>query len=721
MTSPASEARRGGAEPRTADRTPATGWPAWARVLLISVASLYFELLVIRWLPSEVRILAYFSNVTLISCILGLGVGSLTASTSRIRPSAALGLLAALMVLASVYHGLDLTLPLAGEGNFVWNGLSRAAKGTPLQYVALFAFFAVNTAVFVPIGQILGREFDTLPPIQAYLINVAGALAGLCAFALFSLLELSPLWWFVVGLLLLAPFIRLTKSAVAATALIALVAGLTLLEPEIWSPYYKVTTEVVKLPGAPDGYQISVNEDSHQQAWNLSGAFDRVADLGTRRRIYDEPYKYGRNERVLVLGAGTGNDVAAALRAGARHVDAVEIDPVILRLGLELHPEHPYDDPRVTLWNREGRSFLRTRAEPYDKIVLGYVDSHSLFSAMSSVRLDNFIYTRDAFQEMKAHLAPGGVLAVTFTLHEQWIADRLYTLFLETFHQPPLVYQGARSSSAGTVFLGGTPMQGHDQTFLPVTTRRVSDLGHTWTYDAREGYLDPAHFAVAQTVPTDDWPYLYLRDKGIPINYLVCMAMLFALSTFAVRRTAGLKAVRWPFFWLGAAFLLVETKAMTELAIFLGSTWTVNFFVIAAVLGLIVLGTVLVQRGTAPSIRVAFMCLALTLIATWAAPLHDLLGWSSPLRDWVAVVVLCLPLFFAAIIFARQIAMERQPSVALGSNLLGALAGGVLEYSCMALGTRPLYLIALGLYGLAWVGFVRAPASDRLSALLAHD
>jgi hypothetical protein len=246
-----------------------------------------------------------------------------------------------------------------------------------------------------------------------------------------------------------------------------------------------------------------------------------------------------------------------------------------------------------------------------------------------------------------------------------------------------------------------------------VPAKRVSDRGHTWTYDEREGYLDPGHFGLAQTVPTDDWPYLYLRDRAIPINYLVCMGMMFLLSALAVRRSAGLTAVRWPFFWLGAAFLLVETKAMTELAIFLGSTWTVNFFVIAAVLGLIVLGTLLVQRGIAPPSRVAFILLGITLISTWAAPLHDLLGWDFWLRNWIVVAILCLPLFFAAIIFAKQIAVETRPSAALGSNLLGALAGGVLEYSGMAIGTRPLYLIALVLYGLAWLGFEVHWAGER--------
>jgi hypothetical protein len=236
--------------------------------------------------------------------------------------------------------------------------------------------------------------------------------------------------------------------------------------------------------------------------------------------------------------------------------------------------------------------------------------------------------------------------------------------------------------------------------------RTSSASGHTWKYDEREGYLDPANFASTHLVPTDDWPYLYLRDRAIPTNYLICMLALFVASVLAIRGTAGLESVRWPFLWLGAAFLLVETKAMTELAIFLGSTWTVNFFVIAAVLALIVVGTVLVQRGFALSTRGAFIALAATLIATWSAPLHDLLGWSSWLRNWVAVSILCLPLFFAAIIFAREIKSEARPSAALGSNLLGALAGGVLEYSSMALGARPLYLLALGLYGMAWLGFL---------------
>jgi SAM-dependent methyltransferase len=447
-----------------------------------------------------------------------------------------------------------------------------------------------------------------------------------------------------------------------------------------------------------------VNEDSHQQAFDLSGAPSASGELATRRRIYDEPYRYGPNHRVLILGAGTGNDVAAALRAGAEHVDAVEIDPVILELGRRLHPERPYDDPRVAVWNREARTFLRNSKVPYDKIVLGYVDSHSLFSAMSSVRLDNFLYTTEAFREMRQRLTPDGLLAVTFTVHERWIANRLHALFSQTFGATPRVFQGALSSSSGTVYLGGRPVQGTPVEIMDFDPSAPTANGHSWNYVAgAEGYLNPALFGGATQVPTDDWPYLYLRDRSIPTNYLVCMAVLFLLSLVAIRRTTGIRSIRWPFFFLGAAFLLVETKAMTELAIFLGSTWTVNFFVIATVLALIVLGTLLVLKGRAPSSRVAFLLLGVTLAATFAAPVHFLLAWESPLRGGVAVLLLCLPLFFAAIIFAYAIRAEPRPSAALGSNLIGALAGGMLEYSSMAIGFHPLYLFALGLYALAWM------------------
>jgi len=326
---------------------------------------------------------------------------------------------------------------------------------------------------------------------------------------------------------------------------------------------------------------------------------------------------------------------------------------------------------------------------------------------MSSVRLDNFLYTAEAFRELRSHLTEDGVLAVTFTVHERWIADRLHALMAHAFGEPPIVFQGAKSSSSGTVFLGGPGAREWRVRYIDFHPgQSAADGTHTWVYGtATEGYLDPRVFSDSVRTPADDWPYLYLRAPTIPMNYLVCMLALLALATATVTATTGIRRIRWGFFYLGAAFLLVETKAMTELAIFLGSTWTVNYFVIATVLVLILGGTALVHLGWTPPTAAVYSVLGVILVGTYVAPVHALLGWDSALRDWIAVGLLCLPLLAASIVFARQLRTEPEASAALGSNLLGALVGGVVEYSSMAFGLRSLYLVALFLYALSWLAF----------------
>jgi SAM-dependent methyltransferase len=678
--------------------------PAGVGLFLISFLSLYFELLLIRWLPSEIRILAYFSNITLVSCILGLGVGALSART-RAPSSLFFVLFTALVLLARVYHGGNVPIPLTSEGYFVWNGLSRLAAGTAYQYVAMFLFFFLNTAVFVPLGQILGTEFDRLPPIRAYSVNVAGSLLGVATFALFSWSGVAPVWWFVVGALLLLPLLKPSGPSFMGAALVVAIGIVGARQPNtIWSPYYKILVNPIMLGAEVIGHELLVNEDSHQQALDLSGRYDDVVDLRTRRLIYDLPYKYGANDDVIVVGAGTGNDLAAALRSGARSVDAVEIDPRILQLGRQIHPEHPYDDARVHATNSDARTFLRNTSKRYDKIVLGYLDSHSLFSAMSSVRMDNFVYTSESFAELKRHLKPDGVLAVTFTIHEQWIADRLEQLFVDTFGYSPLVYQGAQSSSCGTVFLGGEPVRRVTPSYVAYDPTAPSQDGqgqHTWAYGKANGFLSPAVFTRGASVPTDDWPYLYLQRRSMPANYVICMLGLLLFSFTLVRYGAGRGRIDFNLFFMGAAFLLIETKAMTELSIFLGSTWVVNFFVITMILVLVLLAN-LVSVVRPLSDRGAYAVLALILVASYLLPLDRLLGWSSSARNWVAVTVLCLPLFFSGLIFARRLKAAASPSAALGSNLLGALCGGLLEYAAMNYGFKILYLLALGLYALSY-------------------
>jgi protein-L-isoaspartate O-methyltransferase len=90
-----------------------------------------------------------------------------------------------------------------------------------------------------------------------------------------------------------------------------------------------------------------------------------MSQIGEKGSAYVLPHLLNRDvgrppfEDVLIIGAGSGNDVQAALSHGAKRIDAVEIDPVLYEIGRADHPDRPYDDPRVTIHLDDGRSFAR--------------------------------------------------------------------------------------------------------------------------------------------------------------------------------------------------------------------------------------------------------------------------------------------------------------------------------------------------------------------------
>src|SRR5262249_2985170 len=159
-------------------------------------------------------------NITLITCILGMGLGVLVWKEKPFSPSRFFFLLALLVAITQLFGSKGINLPLASEGHFMWNGLSRSIKGTWLQYLALFFFVSRITLVFVPLGKMLGREFDKLKPIPAYTINVGGAIAGIAVFALFSKMGLSPVVWFATGAAITLLLLPLQSSTILGAILV---------------------------------------------------------------------------------------------------------------------------------------------------------------------------------------------------------------------------------------------------------------------------------------------------------------------------------------------------------------------------------------------------------------------------------------------------------------------------------------------------------------------
>jgi SAM-dependent methyltransferase len=426
--------------------------------------------------------------------------------------------------------------------------------------------------------------------------------------------------------------------------------------------------------GETVGQVLTVNNDYHQMLLDLRPRKSEHAFLSGWRAFYDAPYAaYDALSPlppgdVLVVGAGTGNDVAAALRRTDRRVTAVEIDPAIADIGRRLHAERPYDDPRVGLVVDDARSFFnRAPSGRYAIVVFGFLDSHRLLSAFSSVRLDNFIYTEEAMAQVRRILVPGGRVALSFASNQRWIHERLLALLDRSFSRPTGFSVDAAGYANGVLYL--------NQRSAPQQTPRRRVL-----------------------VPTDDWPFLYLRERTIPGHNLLFLVVAVALSAAALLLLPrGERRLRLPYFLLGAAFFLLETSNVVRMALLYGSTWWVNSIVFAGILLLVLLGNLTAARFRVP-VGACVAALALLILTAALVPADLLLGLGPWPRGLVAVLIFLGPVYFGALVFARLIERETRLYEAYGSNVLGAVVGGSAEYLSLVLGYHFLLALALLCY-----------------------
>jgi len=203
---------------------------------------------------------------------------------------------------------------------------------------------------------------------------------------------------------------------------------------------------------------------------------------------------------------------------------------------------------------------------------------------------------------------------------------------------------------------------------------------------------------------TDDWPYLYLRDRQVPAAYWQVLIVIGLACALVIARSFR-QNVRpdWHFWLLGAAFLLVEFKSVTEFALLFGTTWLVNALAISGVLLMVLAANLIVLRVRHVNLTHAYALLFVSLIATFLFPL-DLLAGLSPLpRALASMIVLSLPLFFAAMIFSESMRRVGEAPGPLASNLIGSVSGGVLEYGSLMWGIKSLYVIAAIVYAGAWL------------------
>ncbi|MGB5674057.1 MAG: methyltransferase domain-containing protein [Gemmatimonadota bacterium] len=693
-----------------------------AAILWISVLGLYLELLLIRWIGTEIRIFAYLQNTVLVVCFLGLGIGLFTSDR---RESAERGLLA-LVVLAAVLAfpptrefltGLSRLLSVLGEINIWAPGVTTSAgdtiTGLALGLAVTFVLMVLVMLPFIPIGRVLGRLMDTHPqPIVAYSINVAGSLAGIWIFVGLSRLNQPPVVWFLVLAALGLPWVfrgrRIDWLRAALLAAVVPLVGFAQTSTgalqTVWSPYQRLDLFDVRggvLPQSPSAsYRVLVNNTGYQLVLDLSDYGRGGEDGSTLLSTYDIPGLIHPNpERVLVVGSGTGNDVAGVLRNAPAEVTAVEIDPAILALGREYHPEAPYASDRVRVVTTDARSFFATTDETYDVVAFGFLDAHTT-TALTNARLDHYVYTLESFERVKELLEPGGIVCVAFSPLRPFIVDRLAGELKEVFGRDPLAYYfaGGATGSTGVLLVAGD---------LETAGARIASEPELASLAALRDAL-PVPLTYTTPPATDDWPYLYLDQPRIPLLFGLLAGILALLVVFSARtmklpeamspRRWGMEA--WHFFFLGAAFLLLEVQNISKASVVLGNTWLVNAIIISGVLSMILAANIAVLRWKRIPLEPVYGILLAVVVGLYFVDLASFAFLPFALKALIVGSLATLPMAFSGIAFARAFEVASRKDHALGANLIGALAGAVLESMSFVVGIRAL-LVAVGVLYLA--------------------
>ena len=643
------------------------------RLVVASALMLFVQLALIRWSGANLVHLSYFSNLILLASFLGIGLGFL-----RARKPRDLGRFAPVAVLVLIAFIFFFPARIEGSSSELIFFTEVKPTGLPT-WVTLPLVFLVVAFAMTLLGEITGRAFLEFTALDAYRWDIVGSLSGTLLFTLVAFLR-SPSWiWptvMLVALVLLYGKTLPIISWLAAIGIIVLLAIESLTPGVSWSPYYKVTTQDYTNT-APPYTAVQVNGIPHQNVLDAEKRLE-IEPLYCRpyERAVDNPLR-----NVLVIGAGTGTDVALALSRGAQRVDAVEIDPRIQQIGIEKNPNQPYADPRVTTYIDDGRAFLSRTDNEYDLILFALPDSLTLVSGASQLRLESYLFTRESIQEAYDHLSPDGVFAMYNYYREDWLINRLAGTVEEVFGHAPCIDRFTAVQSLAVMAIGKSP------------ENAVCD--DTWERAAiaASGQEIPAPSA-------DDRPFLYLKDASIPQIYLLLIGLILAVSLIAIRVVGGpLRQMRGyaDLFLMGMAFLLLETRSITTFALLFGTTWLVNALVFAGVL-LAVLLAIEVTRRYSPRRPWVIAALFISLAIAWLVPNAWLLTLPVPLRLLVAVVLAFAPIFCANLYFTSRFKEAANPTAAFAANLFGAMIGGTLEYLSLLTGYRFLLVVAAVIY-----------------------
>jgi spermidine synthase len=666
-------------------------------IVVTAGLGLFLELVLIRWQSSMFEFFAFYKNFGLMACFAGLGIGYGLAHKRVIPVMLSFMLLVFQMLLLQVLRrGVPsgfisslMSLPFHEQSQVGASNANNIAEYVGI-YSLLAVVFALTSLAFIPLGQICGKLMTRMTTLKAYGYNLLGSLLGVLLLFLMSCLWTPPAIWFAFSFAVLIFLASYRVLPLLISSVLSLVGLMVLCWPVsfgyemVYSPYQLLE----RGPGPRGMSELRAAGQYYQRINDLSPA-QQTIDLEAKKKAnyYDLPYSVKTNAKsVAIVGAGTGNDASAAVRAGVDKIVAIEIDPAILAFGKLYHPEKPYENPHVIGVANDARAFLRSSPDSFDMIVFGLLDSHTLSSHQSNLRLDSYVYTVEALREARAHLNPSGVISLAFGVPAPEIAKKLYLMMKDAFDGvPPIAVSTGYDGSIAFLQSKEANLKIDDSLLQKLGLQEVSAL------------IEKPQ--IETDISSDDWPFFYMLKRVYPFSYIPMIAMVIIMS-MTIMRSFGQNIANFkymPFFLMGTGFMLVETKAITELSLNFGNTWVVVGIVISSIMVMAFIANIVVEKLKFKLVYLPYFL----LLASLGCGLWIAMSGGFPATDTgklSSTITLTIPLFFSGILFSTLIGRCKDIPAAMSMNLLGAILGSVLEYSAMYLGYRALYVLAIAVY-----------------------
>lgn len=475
-------------------------------------------------------------------------------------------------------------------------------------------------------------------------------------------------------------------------------------------------------------------------------------------------------DSALIIGTGGGVDVGIALRAKAKYIDTVEINPTTYRLMLEDYRDRTNNlvgQPEVHAYNEEGRSFVRRTERKYDIIVMTGIDTFAAINSGAYVLSENYLYTIEAMTDYLGHLTDRGILNITRWLHRAE-TPRLFVVCYEALrgmgfeHPERHIIMNARSRA--TIMVRLTPfteeeiqaygdhlserkamllypphekhethaiiekyverrIAGTHGEFLDLLTYDITpvtdDSPFFFHYDKPSRWLSVMHERTLEDFVRGHWPSFTLFSL-FGLTFVTVLVFMFV--PLARRGRVDIPAFRWwlmYFTCLGVSFIFVEIALMQRFALLLGHPSRSLALVLSSLLIFAGIGSQ-VQGMLRLNLKVSLtMLVGLILAAAFLYPpiISAALGWSFAARA-IVTLILVAPLgmlmgipFPSGIHAVSKYGREAVPWM-WGVNGGTTVLGSVLAIILAIWGSFTLvFLMAAGGYLLALVAHVQTRRS----------